>query len=135
MLNPHGVRIGTAEIYRLVEQINEVTDSVVIGQDWDDDVRIVLFVQLRPGIALDDELKDKIRQTIRTNASPRHIPEVILQVTDIPKTMSGKTVELAVKQVVQGEEVHNIQSLANPQALEFFKNREELMPPAKHTAT
>lgn len=126
VLNPSGVRIGTAEIYRQVEKVKEVLDSVVIGQEWEDDVRIILFVQLRSGISLNTQLCDKIKKTIRENASPRHVPAKIIQVADIPKTMSGKIVELAVRDVVHGHEVHNIQSLANPQALEHFKNLDEL---------
>jgi acetoacetyl-CoA synthetase len=126
VLNPGGVRIGTAEIYRQVEKINDVLDSIVIGQDWQDDVRVVLFVKLREGITLDEELSNKIRTTIRQNASPRHVPAKILQVVDIPRTISGKIVEVAVRQVVHGEEVNNFQSLANPKALDYFKNRSEL---------
>ncbi|MCW8418276.1 acetoacetate--CoA ligase [Fluoribacter dumoffii] len=126
VLNPGGVRIGTAEIYRQVEKINEVIDSIVIAQDWQDDVRIVLFVKLRENTELTEELINKIRLTIRQNASPRHVPAKILQVADIPRTISGKIVEVAVRQVVHGLPVNNLQSLANPQALEYFKNREEL---------
>ncbi len=126
ILNPGGVRIGTAEIYRQVEKIESVIDSIVIGQDWQDDVRIVLFVKLREGETLNDELIKTIKSTIRENASPRHVPAKILQVQDIPRTISGKIVEVAVRQVVHGLPVNNLQSLANPQALDFFKNREEL---------
>ncbi|MFA6301726.1 MAG: acetoacetate--CoA ligase [Legionella sp.] len=126
VLNPGGVRIGTAEIYKLVEQVEEVVDSIVIGQDWQDDVRVVLFVQLRSGLELSEELQEKIRLIIRKNASPRHVPAKILQVGDIPKTMSGKIVEVAVKQIVQGQEIPNLQSLINPKALDYFRNRPEL---------
>lgn len=126
VLNPGGVRIGTAEIYRQVEKIDAVMDSIVIGQDWQDDVRIVLFVKLREGKILDEALINTIKQTIRQNASPRHVPAKILQVNDIPRTISGKIVEIAVRQVVHGQTVNNLQSLANPAALEYFKNREEL---------
>ncbi|CAM3000253.1 acetyl-CoA synthetase [Legionella steigerwaltii] len=126
VLNPGGVRIGTAEIYRQVEKIDEVVDSIVIGQDWQDDVRIILFVKLRDNMKLTEELINKIRLTIRQNASPRHVPAKILQVADIPRTISGKIVEIAVRQVVHGLPVNNLQSLANPQALDYFKNREEL---------
>ncbi|HRD70124.1 MAG TPA: acetoacetate--CoA ligase [Legionella sp.] len=126
VLNPGGVRIGTAEIYRQVEKIDAVIDSIVIGQEWQDDVRIVLFVKLREGNVLDEELRDVIKKTIRNNASPRHVPAKILQVNDIPRTISGKIVEVAVRQVVHNQEVNNLQSLANPQALENFKNRDEL---------
>lgn len=126
VLNPGGVRIGTAEIYRQVEQVDAVMDSIVIGQEWQGDVRIVLFVKLREGLQLSEELIQEIRNTIRHNASPRHVPAKILQVSDIPRTMSGKIVELAVRQVVQGQSVQNLQSIANPKALEEFKNRPEL---------
>lgn len=126
VLNPGGVRIGTAEIYRQVEKIPEVVDSVVIGQNWQDDVRVVLFVKLHQGMHLTDELQNTIRQTIRQNASPRHVPAKIIQVADIPHTMSGKVVELTVRQIVHGEEVHNLESLANPESLAHFKNRVEL---------
>jgi acetoacetyl-CoA synthetase len=126
VLNPGGVRIGTAEIYRQVEKIDEVIDSIVIGQDWQDDVRVVLFVKLRDNMTLNDELINKIRLTIRKNASPRHVPAKILQVADIPRTISGKIVEVAVRQTVHGLPVSNLQSLANPQALDYFKNRDEL---------
>lgn len=127
VLNPGGVRIGTAEIYRQVEKIPEVIDSVVIGQDWQDDVRIVLFIKLHEGQDLTDALQTTIRQTIRQQASPRHVPAKILQVTDIPRTISGKVVELAVREVVHGHEVNNLESLANPEALAYFKNRKELL--------
>lgn len=126
VLNPGGVRIGTAEIYRQVEKVDFVIDSVVIGQDWQDDVRIVLFVKLREGTSLNEDLINTIRLTIKQNASPRHVPAKILQVTDIPRTISGKIVEIAVRQVVHNQQVNNLQSLANPQALDYFKNREEL---------
>ncbi len=126
MLNPGGVRIGTAEIYRQVEKIPAVIDSVVIGQHWQNDVRIVLFVKLRENEKLTPDLEASIRQTIRTHASPRHAPTKILQVSDIPRTISGKVVEVAVRQVVHGEAVNNLHSLANPKALDCFRNREEL---------
>ncbi|MGQ3890376.1 acetoacetate--CoA ligase [Legionella sp. CNM-4043-24] len=127
VLNPGGVRIGTAEIYRQIESIPAILDSVVIGQDWQDDVRVVLFVKLREGLVLDDALQDLIRKTIRNNASPRHVPAKILQVGDIPRTISGKIVEVAVRQTVHGQAVNNLQSLANPDALSWFKGREELV--------
>jgi acetoacetyl-CoA synthetase len=126
VLNPGGVRIGTAEIYRQVEQIPEVLESLVIGQDWDNDVRVVLFVKLRDGIALDVSIEDRIRKQIRANASPRHVPAKILQVADIPRTKSGKIVELAVRDVVHGRPVKNKEALANPEALDLFKDRPEL---------
>jgi len=125
-LNPGGVRIGTAEIYRQVEKIDDVLDSVVIGQTWQDDVRIILFVKLRAGLELNETLQASIRHIIRSNASPRHVPAKIIQVSDIPRTINGKVVELAVRQTVEGEEIQNRQSLANPEALEDFKNRAEL---------
>jgi acetoacetyl-CoA synthetase len=123
LLNPGGVRIGTAEIYRQIELIPEVLESVVIGQQWQDDIRIVLFVKLKNNLTLTDELQDRIRATIRKNTSPRHVPAKILQVADIPRTMNGKIVEVAVRQVVHGLEVANLSSIANPQALEYFKQR------------
>ncbi|WP_434604041.1 acetoacetate--CoA ligase [Pseudomonas sp. R1-7] len=126
VLNPGGVRIGTAEIYRQVEKVEEVLDSVAIGQQWLNDVRVVLFVRLRDGLALDDALEQKIRQVIRANTTPRHVPAKILAVSDIPRTISGKVVELAVRNVVHGEPVKNTDALANPEALEQFRGRVEL---------
>jgi len=129
-LNPGGVRIGTAEIYRQVEKLPEVLDAVVIGQDWPPqkptDVRVVLFVRLRARLVLDDALTARIRQTIRDNTTPRHVPAKIVQVDDIPRTKSGKIVELAVRNVVHDRPVKNIEALANPEALEFFRHRAEL---------
>jgi acetoacetyl-CoA synthetase len=129
-LNPGGVRIGTAEIYRQVEQLPEILESIVIGQDVvtdsTSDVRIVLFVRLAEGVVLDDALKDKIRAQIRANASPHHVPKKIIQVADIPRTISGKITELAVRDVVHGRVVKNVDALANPQALELFRNLPEL---------
>lgn len=127
ILNPGGVRIGTAEIYREVEKVADVLDSVVIGQEWEHDIRIVLFVKLRDGVQLTHDLETVIRQTIRANASPRHVPAKILQVDDIPRTISGKVVEMAVRKIVHGQVVDNIGSLSNPEALEGFKNRIELL--------
>jgi len=126
VLNPGGVRIGTAEIYRQVETLPEILESLCIAQDWQSDVRIVLFVRLAPGIELDASLQQRIKQTIRDNTSPRHVPAVILSVPDIPRTISGKIVELAVRNVVHGRAVTNLEALANPEALEFFRNRVEL---------
>ena len=126
VLNPGGVRIGTAEIYRPVEQMPEVLESLVIAQEWQHDVRIVLFVKLRDGIALDDPLIRRINGQIRANASPRHVPARIVQVGDIPRTKSGKIVELAVREVVHGRPVKNREALANPEALDFFRDRVEL---------
>ncbi|MBA2649075.1 MAG: acetoacetate--CoA ligase [Legionella sp.] len=126
ILNPGGVRIGTAEIYRQLDKVDEIVDSVVIGQRWQDDIRLILFVVLNKGLLLNDELRTIIRQIIRQHASPRHVPAKILQVPDVPRTMNGKLVELAVRQVVHGESVNNLHSLVNPQCLDYFKNREEL---------
>jgi acetoacetyl-CoA synthetase len=125
-LNPGGVRIGTAEIYRQVEQLPEVVESLVVGQDWRGDVRIVLFVRLRDGVTLDDGLIDRIRRRIRDHTSPHHVPRKILQVPDIPRTISGKITELAVRDVIHGREVRNVDALANPGALRWFADREEL---------
>ena len=126
VLNPGGVRIGTAEIYRQVEKVEEVLESIAIGQQYEDDERVILFVKLRDGIELSDELRQTIAKTIRANATPRHVPAVILQVEDIPRTISGKIVELAVRNVVHGEPVKNTDALANPEALDYFRDREEL---------
>jgi acetoacetyl-CoA synthetase len=126
VLNPGGVRIGTSEIYRQVEQFPEVLESLVIGQQWDGDERIVLFVKLRDDLALDEPLVERIRGHIRRNTTPRHVPARIVQVTEVPRTKSGKIVELAVRDVVHGREVRNREALANPEALDQFKNREEL---------
>jgi len=126
VLNPGGVRIGTAEIYRQVEQFDEVLESIAIGQNWDDDVRVVLFVVLRPGVKLDEDLKDRIRKHIRANTTPRHVPAKILAVADIPRTKSGKIVELAVRSVVHGKPVTNTEALANPAALDCFRDLPEL---------
>jgi acetoacetyl-CoA synthetase len=126
VLNPGGVRIGTAEIYRQVEKVDEVLESIAIGQDWQGDVRVVLFVRLREGVQLDESLEEKIRQTIRANTTPRHVPAKIIAVADIPRTLSGKIVELAVRNVVHGRPVKNTDALANPQALELYRELEEL---------
>jgi acetoacetyl-CoA synthetase len=125
-LNPGGVRIGTAEIYRQVEQLPEVVESLVIGQEWAGDVRIVLFVRLQQGLTLDDGLKERLRRRIREHASPHHVPRKILQVADIPRTISGKITELAVRDVVHGRPVRNVDALANPAALELFRDLEAL---------
>ena len=126
VLNPGGVRIGTAEIYRQVEKLEEVVESIAIGQNWDDDVRVVLFVVLRSAIQLDDELRDRIRKVIRQNTTPRHVPAKIIAVHDIPRTKSGKIVELAVRSIVHGEVISNTEAMANPEALENFRNIAEL---------
>jgi len=133
VLNPGGVRIGTAEIYRQVEQLDEVVESLVIGQTWPPgeigDVRVVLFVKLREGLALDDWLIARIKEQIRSNTTPRHVPAKVLQVPDIPRTKSNKIVELAVRNAVHGQPVKNLEALANPEALEHFRNRPELAEP------
>ena len=126
VLNPGGVRIGTAEIYRQVEQEPQVLESLAIAQEWQGDVRVVLFVRLREGVALDDALRTRIARRIRENATPRHVPARIVQVADIPRTRSGKLVELAVREVVHGRPVRNREALANPEALAHFADREEL---------
>ena len=130
VLNPGGVRIGTAEIYRQVERLDEVVESLAIGQDWPpqqpNDVRVILFVRLRDGLALDTELADRIKRQIRDNTTPRHVPAVVVQVTDIPRTKSGKIVELAVRNIVHGQPVKNLEALANPEALAQFSDRQEL---------
>ncbi|MDA0306923.1 MAG: acetoacetate--CoA ligase [Proteobacteria bacterium] len=125
-LNPGGVRIGTAEIYRQVEKLDTVVEGLVIGQEWDNDVRIVLFVVLRDGLTLDEGLSDEIKKQVRANCTPRHVPAVIVQVDDIPRTKSGKITELAVRDIVHGREVKNAEALANPEALELYRDLEAL---------
>jgi acetoacetyl-CoA synthetase len=129
-LNRHGIRIGTAEIYRQVEKIDEVEESIAIGQLWPPDkptdTRVVLFVRLRPGFSLDASLESKIRERIKANTTPRHVPAKIIQVADIPRTKNNKVVELAVKAVVHGMDVGNTDALANPEALELFRDLKEL---------
>ncbi len=129
VLNPGGVRIGTAEIYRIVEQIPEVAESIVIGQEWQADTRVILFVKLRPGVALDDDLQSRIRKRIREAASPRHVPAKILAVADIPRTVNNKITELAVRDVVHGRPVRNTEALLNPDALDLYRNLKELQEP------
>ncbi len=126
VLNPGGVRIGTAEIYRQVEKLDEVLESVAVGQDWQGDVRVVLFVRIRDGLRLDAGLEKRIRDTIRANTTPRHVPAKIIVVPDIPRTISGKIVELAVRNVIHGRAVKNADALMNPGALEHFRDRPEL---------
>ena len=126
VLNPGGVRIGTAEIYRQVEKLDSIVESIVIGQDWEDDVRVVLFVVLRAGEVLDEQLAQALRSTIRQNATPRHVSGKIIQVPEIPRTLSGKIVELAVREVVHGRPVNNVDALANPEALEYFADLDSL---------
>jgi len=126
VLNPGGVRIGTAEIYRIVESFGEIAESIVVAQDWRDDTRVVLFVRLQPGAVLDAELERRLRDAIKTRASPRHVPAKILAVADIPRTMNGKIVELAVREAIHGRPVGNLDALANPEALAYFVGRPEL---------
>lgn len=126
VLNPAGVRIGTAEIYRQVEKLDEILESLVIGQEYEGDERLVLFVRLKDSLDLNDELKSKIKDILRKNASPRHVPDKIIKVLDIPRTTSGKIVELAVKKIINNQEVNNLSALANPESLEYFKNLKEL---------
>ena len=126
VLNPGGVRIGTAEIYRQVERLEEVQESIVVGQEWDNDVRVVLFVVLTSGTVLSDNLRARIANAIRENTTPRHVPAKILEVPDIPRTLSGKIVELAVRNAIHGQPIKNTDALANPEALEAFRGRQEL---------
>ena len=125
-LNPGGVRIGTAEIYRQIDQIDEVADSVVVGQNWENDVRVILFVKMAEGVDLTEAIKQKIKATIRTNASPRHVPAKIIPVADIPYTLNMKKVEIAVKKVIQNQTVSNKDALINPEALDCYANIKEL---------
>ena len=125
-LNPAGVRIGTAEIYRQVESLDEISDSIVVGQDWDNDVRVLLFVKTVANVELTEELKHKIKRTIRENTTPRHVPALILPVADIPVTLNGKKVEMAVRNVIEGKPVTNKDALANPEALDQFARFSEL---------
>jgi len=121
------VRIGTAEIYRQVARVEEVQECVAIGQAWDNDVRIVLFVQPRPGVVIDAETVRKIKNTIRANATPRHVPAKVISVPDIPRTRNGKVAEIAVRNAVHGEEIQNLGAIGNPESLEYFRNRPELL--------
>jgi len=125
-LNPGGVRLGTAEIYTIVEKLKEIQESIVIGQSWNSDIRIILFVVLNKGYLLTEEMKSKIKKEIRFKASPRHVPSKIISILEIPKTKNGKIVELAVKQSIEGEEIKNLEALANPDSLKQFKNIKEL---------
>ena len=126
VLNPGGVRIGTAEIYRQVEKLEYVLESLAVGQDWQDDVRVILFVRLQEGVEYCDDLEKEIKSVIRTNTTPRHVPAKVIPVADIPRTISGKIVELAVRKVIHGEEVKNTDALANPEALALYKDLEAL---------
>ena len=125
-LNPGGVRLGTAEIYSVVEKFDEIQESIAIGQSWNNDIRIILFIVLNEGYNLTEEIKDKIKKKIRINASPRHVPTKIISILEIPKTKNGKLVELAVKQTIEGETIKNLEALANPDSLKQFKNIKEL---------
>ncbi len=127
VLNPGGVRIGTAEIYRHVNQLVEIMDSVVIGQHWQNDVRVVLFVKLADDVTLDDTLKQNIKKAIRTQCTPRHVPAIIAEVSDIPRTKSGKLAELAVRDVVHGQDVAQLSALDNPESLDQYRQRPELI--------
>ena len=126
ILNPGGVRIGTSEIYRIVENFDEIAEAIAVGQEWEEDVRVVLFVRLQPGHRLDDHLVERIRLAVRRDASPRHVPAKVIETPDIPRTRSGKIVELAVRDVIHGREAVNADALANPEALDYFRNRAEL---------
>jgi acetoacetyl-CoA synthetase len=125
-LNPGGVRIGTAEIYRQVDLIDEVLESIVVGQQFESDTRVILFVRLREGLTLDDELSQRIRDQVRVGASPRHMPAVVAQVPVIPRTRSGKLVELAVRDAIHGREVKNLEAIEEPAALDHFRNHPKL---------
>ena len=125
-LNPGGVRIGTAEIYREVEQFDEVIEGLCIGQSWNNDTRVILFVVMRDGAILTNVLQDAIRQRILKNCTPRHIPEIIISAPDIPRTKSGKITELAVRDIIEGRPIKNIEALANAESLRFFENLSDL---------
>ena len=125
-LNPGGVRLGTSEIYSVVEKFKEIKESIVVGQSWDNDIRIVLFIILNKNYKLEQSLIEKIKKRIRIEASPRHIPSKIIKVSDIPRTKNGKIVELAVKNIIEGNKIKNIQALANSEVLQEYKNLKEL---------
>ena len=125
-LNPGGVRLGTAEIYSVVEKFEEIKESIVVGQSWKNDIRVILFVVLNKGYNLNDDIKEKIKKAIKINASPRHVPSKIISILEIPKTKNGKLVELAVKQSIEGYKIKNLEALANPDSLKQFKNIKEL---------
>ena len=126
-LNPGGVRIGTAEIYRQVEKLEWILESIIVGQEWEGDTRLVLFVKIRDGLELSQDRVNEIKQAIRRNTTPRHVPAKVLSVVDIPRTKSGKIVELAVRDTIHGRVIKNLEALANPEAIEYFKDRAELM--------
>ena len=125
-LTPGGIRIGTAEIYRVVENFSEVTDSLVVGQKWGDDERVILFVKLTEGTSLHNKFIQKIKKNIRSECSPRHIPKKIIEIEDIPYTINGKKVEIAVKKIIHGEDVPNRDALASPESLIFYQNLPDL---------
>jgi acetoacetyl-CoA synthetase len=125
-LNPGGVRIGTAEIYRILTAVSSIEDSVVVGQEWQKDIRVILFVKMKPGVKLTDKIRDQVRKAIRTGASPRHVPAKIIAVQDIPYTLNMKKVELAVQNVIHGRQVKNKDALKNPEALDCFAGLQEL---------
>jgi len=125
-LNPGGVRLGTSEIYSVIEKFKEIKESIVVGQSWDNDIRIVLFIVLNKNYKLEQSLIQKIKKRIRIEASPRHIPSKIIKVSDIPRTKNGKIVELAVKNIIEGNKIKNIQALANSEVLQEYKNLKEL---------
>ena len=125
-LNPGGVRLCTAEIYSVVDKFEEIQESIVVGQSWKNDIRIILFIVLNKGYTLNDEIKNKIKKTIKVKASPRHVPSKIISISEIPKTKNGKLVELAVKQSIEGKDVKNLEALANPESLKQFKKIKEL---------
>ena len=125
-LNPGGVRLGTAEIYSVIENFKEVKESIVVGQKWDNDVRIILFVVMSKSYSLNDDIILRLKKRIRSEASPRHVPSKIIQVSDIPRTKNGKIVELAVKNTIEGSKIKNVQALANPNVLNEFKNIKQL---------
>ena len=125
-LNPGGVRLGTSEIYSVVEKFKEIQESIAIGQSWKNDIRIILFIVLNKGYILTNKIKEKIKEKIKLHASPRHVPSKIISILEIPKTKNGKLVELAVKQTIEGEVIKNLEALANPDSLKQFKNIKEL---------
>ena len=125
-MNPGGVRLGTSEIYSVVENFKEIKESIVIGQKWDNDIRIILFIVLNDKFIFDNKLIDRIKKKIRKDSSPRHVPSKIIKVRDIPRTKNGKIVELAVKNIIEGNKIKNMQALANPEILNEYKNLNEL---------
>ena len=125
-LNPGGVRIGTSEIYRVIEKIDKISDSLVVGQSWKGDQRIILFLKMKEGYILNKSVEEMVKKMIKETCSPRHVPEIVLEAKEIPYTMNGKKVEIAVKKVIEGNAVDNTASLQNPEVLDFYKNISEL---------